>query len=40
MYLKDITDGALYYHANYIEDPRWAVKMETTAKIDTHIFYR
>ena len=39
-YLRDITDGALYYHANYIDDPRWAVKMEKTAKIDTHIFYR
>ena len=39
--IKDITDGALYYHADYIPDPRWAVseKTQKTVQIDTHIFY-
>ena len=39
--IKDITDGALYYHADYIPDPRWAVSKKTqkTVQIDTHIFY-
>lgn len=35
----DITDGALYYHADYVT-PFWAKSFERTAKIDTHIFYR
>ena len=38
--IKDITDGALYYHADYIPDPRWAKYKSKTVKIDTHIFYR
>ena len=38
--LPDITDGALHYHASYIEAPRWAKKKKVTTKIDTHIFYR
>ena len=38
--LKDITDGATYYHADYIPDPRWAKYKSKTVKIDTHIFYR
>ena len=39
--IKDITDGALYYHADYIDAPRWAVseKTQKTVQIDTHIFY-
>ena len=39
--IKDITDGALYYHADYIDAPRWAVSKKTqkTVQIDTHIFY-
>ena len=40
MYLRDITDGALYYHANYIANPRWAEFKNQTTKIDTHIFYK
>lgn len=35
----DLTDGALFYHADYVE-PEWAKRMIVTAKIDTHIFYR
>jgi len=35
----DITDGALYYHADYV-NPHWASKMKVTARIDAHIFYR
>ena len=38
--LKDISDGAIYYHADYIPDPRWAKYKTKTVKIDTHIFYR
>ena len=38
--LRDITDGATYYHADYIDDPRWAKYKKKTVKIDTHIFYR
>ena len=38
--LPDITDGALHYHANYINSPKWAKKKKITTKIDTHIFYR
>ena len=36
--LPDITDGALHYHANYINSPKWAKKKKITTKIDTHIF--
>ena len=38
--LPDITDGALHYHASYINAPRWAKKKKITTTIDTHIFYR
>ena len=38
--LPDITDGALHYHASYIEAPSWAKRKKITTKIDTHIFYR
>lgn len=38
-YLLDITDGSLFYHANYVQ-PKWAKYKRKTAKIDTHIFYR
>jgi len=38
--LPDITDGALHYHASYIEAPTWAKRKKITTKIDTHIFYR
>lgn len=35
--LKDITHGALYYHADYV-NPRW--KLEKTTVIGRHIFYK
>ena len=38
--LPDITDGALHYHASYIDAPKGAKKQKITTKIDTHIFYR
>ena len=38
--LPDITDGALHYHASYIDAPKWAKKTKITTNIDTHIFYR
>ena len=37
--LKDITDGATHYHADYIPSPIWADPRRKTVKIDTHIFY-
>ena len=36
---KDPTDKALYYHATYV-NPRWSRKMQQTARIDQHVFYR
>ena len=38
--LRDITDGATHYHADYIDSPRWATYKKKTVQIDTHIFYR
>ena len=35
--LRDITKGALYYHADYV-NPRW--KLEKTTVIGRHIFYK
>ena len=35
----DITDGALFYHANYVR-PSWRKKFIRTTEIDKHIFYR
>lgn len=37
--ILDITDGALYYHADYVY-PYWADTMRVTARIGNHIFYR
>lgn len=37
--LRDITDGATHYHANYISSPTWADTRSKTAAIDTHIFF-
>ena len=39
-FLKDITDGATHYHADYIDDPRWSKYKKRTVQIDRHIFYR
>ena len=38
--MVDITDGATHYHANYIDNPRWADRSKVTTSIDQHIFYR
>jgi N-acetylmuramoyl-L-alanine amidase len=35
----DPTDGALYYHADYVE-PAWSRHFERTARIGRHLFYR
>ena len=35
----DLTDGALFYHADYV-NPYWAETMNVTARIDSHIFYK
>ena len=35
----DITDGALFYHADYIT-PGWAKTKQRTIEIGDHIFYR
>jgi len=35
----DITDGALYYHADYIH-PYWADHLERLVQIEAHIFYK
>ena len=35
--MHDITQGALYYHADYV-NPRW--KLERTTTIGRHIFYK
>ena len=37
--LLDITDGALWYHADYV-NPSWASQKEMTTEIGDHIFYR
>ncbi len=37
--LSDPTDGALWYHADYV-DPFWAHSKEKLTKIGRHIFYR
>ena len=36
---EDPTHGALYYHANYVK-PRWAGRLQRTAHIGNHLFYR
>ena len=36
--IEDTTQGALFYHANYVR-PRWT-KLEVTTKIGRHIFYK
>lgn len=35
----DPTDGALFYHADYVE-PRWSSAFQQTAQIGRHLFYR
>jgi spore germination cell wall hydrolase CwlJ-like protein len=35
----DISDGALYYHADYVA-PKWSITKEKTIRINKHVFYR
>ena len=35
----DITEGAMWYHANYIY-PYWAEHLNETVVINEHIFYK
>lgn len=37
-FAKDITDGAVYYHATYV-DPYWVQAVNYTITIDDHRFY-
>jgi hypothetical protein len=37
--MTDPTDGALWYHADFIR-PSWAMGYESTTIIGTHVFYR
>jgi spore germination cell wall hydrolase CwlJ-like protein len=38
-YWTDFTDGALWYHADYVH-PFWADSLNKTSVIDNHIFYK
>jgi spore germination cell wall hydrolase CwlJ-like protein len=35
----DITEGALFYHADYVT-PEWSVTFKQTLKLNDHIFYK
>lgn len=37
--VDDYTDGAVMYHASYV-NPYWAPSYQRTVRIDTHIFYK
>jgi N-acetylmuramoyl-L-alanine amidase len=37
--IRDITDGALMYHADYVK-PYWKKHYTKTSRIDSHIFYK
>ena len=36
----DITEGSLWYHANYIDEPNWSSELPPTVIINKHIFYK
>jgi spore germination cell wall hydrolase CwlJ-like protein len=38
-WLPDLTDGSMWYHADYV-DPWWARVKHRTMQIDQHIFYK
>ena len=38
-YWTDFTEGALWYHADYVH-PYWADSLNKTSVIDNHIFYK
>jgi len=37
--IPDITDGALFYHADYVE-PAWSKTKTKTVEVQDHIFYK
>lgn len=37
--IKDPTNGALYFHANYIK-PKWAYIKQQTISLGSHVFYK
>jgi len=39
MEYQDISDGALWYHASYVE-PAWSKHLHEVMTVDDHIFYR
>lgn len=38
-FMFDVTEGSLWYHADYILRPRWTRKLREKVKINEHIFY-
>tara|TARA_R100001460_G_scaffold62069_1_gene102189 strand:+ start:55 stop:453 length:399 start_codon:yes stop_codon:yes gene_type:complete len=38
-YVKDNTDGSVYYHANYVK-PFWSKHYRHTVTLGSHIFYK
>ena len=38
-YVKDNTDGSIYYHANYVR-PFWSKHYDHTVTLGSHIFYK
>ena len=36
----DITEGLLWYHANYIDKPYWSAELTPTVVINNHLFYK
>ena len=38
-WLPDLTDGSLFYHADYV-DPWWSETKQRMLRIDQHIFYK
>ena len=38
-FMFDVTEGSLWYHADYILRPRWTRKLKEKVKINEHIFY-
>ena len=38
--IEDVTDGALFYHADYIKTPSWTKPMTKVGQIGHHIFYQ
>ena len=40
-WIPDLTDGALYYHASWMEIwPRWSQEKRRLLQIDSHVFYQ